>query len=302
MAKPTLLILAAGIGSRYGSLKQLDKLGPNGETIIDYSVFDAKRAGFGKVVFVIRKSIENEFKETLMQKLSKHIEVDYVLQELENIPAGAEVHPEREKPWGTGHAVLMAKNAIKEPFAVINADDFYGADAFRVLYSHLHKAQEGEYAMVGYQLQNTLSEHGTVSRGVCSTNENMILQNVTERTKIARSGNKVTYLDEQGIAVELHPQTIVSMNCWGFTNGFFKHLEEAFNTFILENAHTLKSEFFIPTVVNNLVISGQATVKVLQSSAKWFGVTYREDREIAVKQLEGLKSEGDYQEMFTETD
>jgi choline kinase len=224
------------------------------------------------------------------------------LQELENIPDGVEVHPERVKPWGTGHAVLMAKNAVKEPFAVINADDFYGADAFRVLYNHLNQAQEGQYAMVGYQLQNTLSEHGTVSRGVCTTNENMILQNVTERTKIARNGNKITYLDENGTAVELHPQIIVSMNCWGFTNGFFKHLEEAFNAFISENARTLNSEFYIPTVVNNLVISGQATVKVLQSSAKWFGVTYREDRENAVKQLEELTSEGNYQDMFAETD
>jgi UTP-glucose-1-phosphate uridylyltransferase len=302
MAKPTLLILAAGIGSRYGSLKQLDKLGPNGETIIDYSVFDAKKAGFGKVVFVIRKSIENEFKETLLQKFSKHIEVDYVLQELENIPDGVVVHPERVKPWGTGHAVLMAKNAIKEPFAVINADDFYGTDAFLVLCDHLQQAQEGQYAMVGYQLQNTLSEHGTVSRGVCTTNESLILQNVTERTSISGIGSKITFLDEDSNAIELHPQAIVSMNCWGFTNGFFKHLEKAFNAFIHENARTLKSEFYIPTVVNNLVISGEATVKVLQSSAKWFGVTYREDRENAVKQLKELTLAGNYQEMFTETE
>ena len=185
---------------------------------------------------------------------------------------------------------------------MINADDFYGADAFRVLSKHLEQAQEGQYAMVGYQLQNTLSEHGTVSRGVCTTNENMILQNVTERTSISGSGSKITFLDEDSNAIELHPQAIVSMNCWGFTNGFFKHLEEAFNTFILENAHTLKSEFYIPTVVNNLVISEQATVKVLQSSAKWFGVTYREDRENAMKQLKELTSGGIYKEMFTETE
>lgn len=302
MSQPSLLILAAGIGSRYGSLKQLDKLGPNGETIIDYSVFDAKRAGFGKVVFVIRKSIESEFKETLMQKLNKHIEVDYVLQELKSIPAGAEVHPERIKPWGTGHAVLMAKDTIKEPFAVINADDFYGADAFRVLYSHLQQAEEGQYCMVGYQLQNTLSEHGTVSRGVCTNNENNILQNVTERTKIARSGNKITYLDDNGNTEELHPETIVSMNCWGFTNGFFDHLEKAFNSFIMNNARTLKSEFYIPTVVNKLLNSGKVSVKVLHSSAKWFGVTYLEDRDNAVKQLEELTSGGNYQDMFNEAD
>lgn len=296
MAQPTLLILAAGIGSRYGSLKQLDKLGPGGETIIDYSVFDAKRAGFGKVVFVIRKSIEKEFRETLMQKLAAHIEVDYVLQEIEKIPPGIAVHPDREKPWGTGHAVLMAHEAIHEPFAVINADDFYGADAFRVLYDYLSQATEGQYSMVGYKLQNTLSEHGTVSRGVCECDDQMLLKGVTERTKIARRDDAIFYLGDAGHDIELHPETIVSMNCWGFTNGFFKHLERDFDVFIRQNANTLKGEFYIPTVVNNLLDSGQATVKVLQSSARWFGVTYREDRDHAVNQLLELVRLGEYPE------
>ncbi|MBE0662004.1 MAG: NTP transferase domain-containing protein [Bacteroidales bacterium] len=294
MTKPTLLILAAGIGSRYGSLKQLDKLGPGGETIIDYSVFDAKRAGFGKVVFVIRQSMEQEFQETLMKKLSAHIAVDYVLQEIEKVPEGIKVHPERVKPWGTGHAILMAKDVVKEPFAVINADDFYGADAFHVLCDHLKIASEGNYAMVGYQLENTLSENGTVSRGICESDDNLELQSITERTKIAGNGSTINYVDDEGIAHILDPKTIVSMNCWGFTPGFFSHLQTSFDDFIQHNAQTLKGEFYIPVVVNDLIKSNQAIVKVLQSSAKWFGVTYREDREYAVQQLQQLTSQGVY--------
>jgi UTP-glucose-1-phosphate uridylyltransferase len=296
MTKPTLLILAAGIGSRYGSLKQLDQLGPSGETIIDYSVFDAIRSGFGKIVFVIRKSIEKEFRETLMKKLSNFVEVDYVLQEIENIPRGIAVHPERIRPWGTGHAVLMAKEAIREPFAVINADDFYGADAFRVLNEHLTQAGAGEYSMVGYQLKNTLSEHGTVSRGVCVSDENMHLVDITERTGIAQNESVIFFQDENDQAVELDPETIVSMNCWGFTTDFFLHLGKGFNEFITANAQTLRGEFYIPSMVNQLIQSRQAKVKVLRSSAKWFGVTYREDRENAVMQLQTLVESGVYPE------
>jgi UTP-glucose-1-phosphate uridylyltransferase len=294
MTKPTLLILAAGIGSRYGSLKQLDQLGPQGETIIDYSVYDALRAGFGKVVFVIRKSIEEEFKSSLMQKLSRYIEVDYVLQEIENIPAGIKIHPERIKPWGTGHAVLMAKDAINEPFAVINADDFYGADAFRVLNTYLLNAGLGQYAMVGYELQNTLSEHGYVSRGVCETNAESLLTRVTERTKIARYPQGIMYEGENAEPKLLDSEAIVSMNCWGFTPDFFRHLEADFDTFIRENASKLKGEFYIPSVVNDLINSGEASVKVLRSGASWFGVTYREDREYAVSQLAALTDSGEY--------
>lgn len=296
MTKPTLLILAAGIGSRYGSLKQLDRLGPGGETIIDYSVYDALRAGFGKVVFVIRKSIEQEFRETLMQKLAAFIEVDYVLQELENIPQGTTVHPDRVKPWGTGHAVLMAKDAINEPFAVINADDFYGADAFRVLQQHLQNAAEGHYAMVGYRLENTLSEFGTVSRGVCQTGEKNLLSGVTEHTRIARKENNVVYTDDKGSEQFLDPKTIVSMNCWGFTSGFFQHLAKGFDAFIKDHAQTLKGEYYIPAVVNELINSGEASVKVLESAAKWFGVTYREDRRHAVERLRQLVNQGVYPE------
>lgn len=296
MTNPTLLILAAGIGSRYGSLKQLDRLGPGGETIIDYSVYDALRAGFGKVVFVIRKSIEQEFRETLMQKLAAFIEVDYVLQELENIPPGISIHPERIKPWGTGHAVLMAKDAIKEPFAVINADDFYGADAFRVLQQHLRNADEGHYAMVGYRLENTLSEFGTVSRGVCKTGNDMLLSGVTEHTKIARKADTVVFTDNEQKERFLDPKSIVSMNCWGFTPGFFVHLENRFDAFISDHAQTLKGEFYIPAVVNELISSGQASVKVLESAAKWFGVTYRDDRQFAVERLQQLVNQGVYPE------
>lgn len=294
MTKPTLLILAAGIGSRYGSLKQLDKLGPSGETIIDYSVFDAKRAGFGKVVFVIRQSIEKEFRETLMKQLASHITVGYVLQELDKVPEGIKIHPERVKPWGTGHAILMAKEVIKEPFAVINADDFYSADAFHALFKHLKYASEGNYAMVGYHLENTLSENGTVSRGVCESDENFDLVSITERTRIAGDGKQINFVDEEGSAHVLAPKTIVSMNCWGFTPGFFSHLQASFDDFIKHNAQTLKGEFYIPVVVNNIIKSNQVIVKILQSSAKWFGVTYREDREYAVQQLQQLTSQGVY--------
>lgn len=288
MEKPTLLVLAAGIGSRYGSLKQLDSLGPNGETIIDYSVFDAIRAGFGKVVFVIRHHFENEFRDVLLNRFSGRIAVDYVFQEIENIPAGISIHPDRQKPWGTGHAVLMAKEIIHEPFAVINADDFYGADAFRVMAAFLHKASGSNYAMVGYRLENTLSEFGSVSRGVCEIEADYLIR-IDERINITRNeGDTIAYLNENGVAVTLQPGTVVSMNFWGFTPDFFRQLQNSFDEFIVSNAQTLKSEFYIPTVVNQLVNQGAASVKVLKSSAEWFGVTYREDRESAVSHIQKL--------------
>lgn len=286
--KPTLIILAAGIGSRYGSLKQLDKLGPEGETIIDYSVYDAIQAGFGKIVFVIRKSIEHEFVDKQINKLARHADVHYVLQELESIPEGIAISPDRVKPWGTGHAVLMAKNLVKEPFAVINADDFYGAEAYSDLHSHLIKACESEYAMVGYQLRNTLSEHGSVSRGICETNDEHLLTGVTERTKITQEENRIIYSGNDGTRTSLSPDCIVSMNFWGFTTGFFQHLETGFNEFIAKNAQTTSGEYFIPTLVNNLISEGKASVKVLKSRAKWFGVTYIEDRDYAIRRLEEL--------------
>lgn len=292
--KPSLIILAAGIGSRYGSLKQLDKLGPEGETIIDYSVYDAIRAGFGKIVFVIRKSIEREFVENQINKLVKYVDVNYVLQELEFIPNNVAFHPERTKPWGTGHAVLMARDVVNEPFAVINADDFYGAEAFLVLHSHLVAGKEGEYAMVGYHLKNTLSEHGSVSRGICETNDKSLLTKVTERTRITPRLDKIFYTNDDGIEEELDSESIVSMNFWGFTPDFFHHLEAGFNEFIHNNSLNLKAEYFIPTVVNDLINSGKASVRVLKSQAEWFGVTYIEDREIAISRLEELTNQNKY--------
>ena len=297
--KPTLLILAAGMGSRYGGLKQLDKLGPNGETIIDYSIYDAKRAGFGKVVFVIRKDIEEEFKEVIISRLSGKIEVDYCLQELEYLPAGFELPAERKKPWGTGHAILMAADKIKEPFGVINADDFYGADAFKVLaefFAGLKSENENLYAMVGYDVANTLSDFGSVSRGVCLENEENYLVSVTERTHIDRSHNGIAYQDEKGDLVFLTPKTIVSMNFWGFTTQIFKQLSERFTGFLNENIHNPKSEFYIPSVVNDLIETKETSAKVLHSSAQWFGVTYREDRELAVSKIKQLVEEGVYPE------
>jgi len=295
--KPTLLVLAAGMGSRYGGLKQLDKLGPDGETIIDYSIYDAKRAGFGKVVFVIRKDIEEEFKEVIISRLTGKIEVDYCLQELEYLPEGFELPADRKKPWGTGHAILMAADKIHEPFGVINADDFYGADAFKVLaefFATLKTGNENVYSMVGYDVANTLSDFGSVSRGVCLENDENYLLSVTERTQIERSHNGIAYKDEAGDLVFLIPQTVVSMNFWGFTPQIFKQLSDRFTGFLKNNIQNPKSEFFIPSVVNELIEEKETSVKVLHSSARWFGVTYREDRELAVSKIKQLVEEGIY--------
>jgi dTDP-glucose pyrophosphorylase len=294
--KPTLLILAAGLGSRYGGLKQLDKLGPNGETIIDYSIYDAIRAGFGKVIFVIRRDIEADFKEVIISKLSGKIEVDYCLQELEFLPEGFELPEERKKPWGTAHAVLMAADKINEPFGVINADDFYGADAFKVLsnfFAELESDDQNLYSMVGYHVCNTLSDFGTVSRGVCAENEQHYLVSVTERTAIERDEKGIAY-KENGELVYIPDETIVSMNFWGFTPIIFKKLKDGFTVFLKENINNPKSEFFIPSVVNRLIETKETDVKVLRSSARWFGVTYREDRELAVSKIQELVKEGVY--------
>jgi UTP-glucose-1-phosphate uridylyltransferase len=297
--KPTLLVLAAGMGSRYGGLKQLDKLGPNGETIIDFSIYDAIRAGFGKIVFVIRKDIEEEFKEVIISRLSDKVEVDYCLQELEYLPKGFKLPADRTKPWGTGHAILMAADKIHEPFGVINADDFYGADAFKVLaefFATLKTGNENIYSMVGYDVANTLSDFGSVSRGVCLEDDENNLLSVTERTQIERSHNGIAYKDETGDLVFLIPQTIVSMNFWGFTPQIFKQLSNRFVGFLENNIQNPKSEFFIPSVVNELIEAKETSVKVLHSNARWFGVTYREDRELAVSKIKHLVEEGIYPE------
>jgi len=295
--KPTLLVLAAGMGSRYGSLKQIDPVGPSGETIIDYSIFDAIRAGFGKVVFIIRKSFEQDFKDIFISKLQPHISVEYVFQEIENIPEGLTISPERTKPWGTAHAILMAKDVIKEPFAVINGDDFYGSGAFQTMADYLVSLtpdQQNQYSLVGYQVGNTMSENGTVSRGVCLADEQSFLASVTERTNIQYTHGGIAYTDSDNEFVFLKPETLVSMNFWGFTPEYFRQTEPMFVDFIKENNDSLKAEFYIPSAVDSLVSSKKAKVKVLKSNAKWFGVTYKEDKPLVIEKLAQLIKSGVY--------
>ena len=297
--KPTLFLLAAGMGSRYGGLKQLDGLGPNGETIMDYSIYDAIKAGFGKIVFVIRKDFEKEFKEKVLSKYEGHIPAELVFQSLDALPEGYAVPEGREKPWGTNHAVMMAKDVIKEPFCVINCDDFYNRDSFMVIgkfLSELPENSKNAYAMVGFRVGNTLSENGTVARGVCSTDENGLLTTVVERTEIMRVEGKVSYKDEEGQWVAIEDNTPVSMNMWGFSPDYFDYSEEYFKDFLADekNRTNLKAEFFIPLMVNKLVNDKTATVKVLDTTSKWFGVTYSADREGTVERIQSLVNEGVY--------
>jgi UTP-glucose-1-phosphate uridylyltransferase len=295
--KPTLLVLAAGMGSRYGSLKQIDPVGPSAETIIDYSIYDAIRAGFGKVVFIIRKSFEQDFKDIFISKLHPYIPVEYVFQEIDNIPAGLKISPERTKPWGTAHAILMAKDIIHEPFAVINGDDFYGSDAFKTMADYLGSLtadQQTQYSLVGYQVGNTMSEHGTVSRGICTADENENLISVTERTNIQYTRGGIAYQDADGTFVFLKPETLVSMNFWGFTPDYFKQTEPIFSDFVKANIDSLKAEFYIPTAIDNLINSSGASVKVLRSNARWFGVTYKEDKPLVIEKLAQLIKAGVY--------
>lgn len=293
--KPTLLILAAGVGSRYGSLKQIDQLGPSGEKIIDYSVYDARRSGFGKVVFVIRKEFEKEFNEIFITRLSKYIDVDYVFQELDNLPEGLKCPVGRTKPWGTAHAVLVAEPKIKEPFAVINADDFYGLEAFQGGSDFLSGGGgESEFCMMGYMLENTLSEHGFVSRGECVTDYNNYLKKVTERTQIAKQKDGIYYKNDDNELILLPANTVVSMNYWGFRPLIFNHIKRLFTDFITKNIDNLKSEFYIPTAIDEMIKNKTCSVKVLNSSAKWFGVTYKEDKPLVVKKLEDYVKKGLY--------
>lgn len=297
---PTLIVMAAGIGSRYGGLKQVDPIGPNGEIVIDYAVFDALRAGFGKVVFLIRKDIEEIFRERVGSTIEKQVQTVYVFQELDNLPPGFSVPPERKKPWGTGHAVLSCKDAVHEPFAVINADDFYGPGAFQALADYLRQAQDQEsgpydYSMAGYDLENTLSEHGTVSRGVCEVTPDGYLAQVRERTKIKRFGDEVKYTENGEDWVTLPAHSTVSMNMWGFTPSFFKELEQIFPRFLKANVETMsKVEFYLPFVVNQLLNEQKARVKVLPVQEKWFGVTYPEDRASVQEAIRGLVRQGVY--------
>ena len=299
--KPTLLLLAAGMGSRYGGLKQLDGLGPNGETIMDYSIYDAIQAGFGKIVWVIRKDFEQDFREKILSKYEGHVPCELVFQGIDSLPEGFSVPESREKPWGTNHAVLMAMSAIKEPFCVINCDDFYNRDCFKVIGKFLSELPEGSkntYAMVGFRVGNTLSENGTVARGICSKDENGNLTTVVERTEIERHGSEIQYKDEQGEWVTVDDNTPVSMNVWGFTPDYFEYSEAYFREFLSDpkNMQNLKSEYFIPLMVNKLINDKTATVKVLDTTSKWFGVTYSADRPSVVAKIQSLVDEGVYPE------
>ena len=298
MTNPTLLILAAGMGSRYGGLKQLDPMGPNGETVLDYSVFDALRAGFGKVVFVIRRDFEDEFKQKVGSRFTHKVPVEYAFQSLTDLPAGFSVPEGRVKPWGTTHAVLAAEQVIHEPFAMINADDFYGHDAFAKLATDLRKprppgAAVKNYSMVGFQLRNTLSEHGSVARGVC-TSRNGKLASVTEMTKIVKTANGARNEEDAAQPIELTGHELVSMNFWGFTPELFPQLREAFVDFLKQHGAEQKSECYVPKVVDLLIKAGKAEVEVLETSSSWFGVTYPEDKPIVVNSIKVLTDAGEY--------
>jgi dTDP-glucose pyrophosphorylase len=293
MKSPTLLVLAAGLGSRYGGLKQIDPVGPDGETIIDYSIYDALRAGFGKIVFIIRRDIEEAFKATVGSRFEKHAAVEYVFQELDALPPGFTVPAGRTKPWGTTHAVLMASDAIHEPFAVINADDFYGAESYRVLAQHLLSGSD-DYAMVGFVLRNTLSEFGAVSRGVCQVDGNSMLERVVEMTSIVRDGDSAVNTDATGLQTRLTGNEAVSMNMWGFTAKVFAQLKQQFQAFLERNHAEMRAECYLPTAINELVVSGEARVRVLRSQDSWFGVTNREDRPRVVDSIGQLIRDGSY--------
>jgi len=300
--KPTLLILAAGMGSRYGGLKQIDRLGPSGETITDYSIFDAIRANFGKVVFVIRKDTEADFRE-IFGRYSSKIEIDFAYQELDKLPAGYSVPADRVKPWGTGHAVLVARDKINEPFVVVNADDFYGAGAYATVAKHLSKPipTEDLYSMVGFVLENTLSEFGHVSRGVCDVDANGYLKKITERTQIQRKDGGIAFRDADESWHSLTGNEIVSMNFWGFPQSFFNELQGKFEAFIATAINNPKAEFYLPFAVDELIAEGKAKVNVLTSPDSWFGVTYREDRDSTVAKIAELVKEGKYPKSIFES-
>lgn len=297
MNSVTLLVLAAGMGSRYGGLKQLDSVGPNGETVIDYSVFDAIRAGFNKVVFIIREDFKEEFKLSIGEKFQDRIEVEYAFQKLDELPPGYTIPNDRTKPWGTGHAILSAMQTVRDPFAVINADDFYGQLAYQKIYNYLSEtpvdALPANYCMVGYPLKNTLSEHGSVSRGICSVSEDDKLNSVRELTHIVKKHSEI-FNEVNGEKESLTGDEVVSMNMWGFSPQVFIQLERLFSEFLKENLNVLSSEFYIPFAVDNLIQSGTATVEVLETTEKWFGVTYQEDKMQVQKAILSLIQHGDY--------
>ena len=287
------------MGSRYGGLKQLDGVGPNGQTIMDYSIYDAIKAGFGKICFVIRKDFEQDFREKVLSKYEGHVPVAGVFQAIDKLPEGYTCPEDRAKPWGTNHAVLMGKEAISEPFAVINADDFYGRNAFEVIAAELSREHDrkGDYCMVGFRVGNTMTENGSVARGVCSTSEEGLLTGVVERTAISYDEeHRIVFTDENGQVQTLTPETPVSMNLWGFTPDYFDYSEREFKKFLDKDINTPKSEFFIPLCIDALIQNGEATVKVLDTDSKWFGVTYAADRPGVVEKLAALHADGTYPE------
>lgn len=300
MKKPVLVIMAAGMGSRYGGLKQMDPVDNEGHKIIDFSIYDAKRAGFEKVIFVIKKELEKDFRELVGNPISKHMEVEYVFQSLDNIPEGLSIPEGRVKPWGTGHAVLSCYDVIDGPFAVINADDYYGASAFQMIYDFLSEARDDSYyryTMVGYRLKNTVTDNGYVSRGVCDTDSNQMLQGIVERTRIEKHEDGIAYSEDGGNTWNpLSEETIVSMNMWGFTVSILDELKKRFELFMNEEVRNNpeKAEYFLPSVVDQLLSAKKALVKVLNSEDKWYGVTYKEDKEGVVKAIASMKASGIY--------
>ena len=295
--KPTLLILAGGMGNRYGGLKQIDRVGPNGEILLDYAVYDALGAGFGKIVFVIRHYFEDAFRKTIGSKYNGLAETVYAYQELDSYVADFEVPSGRSKPWGTGHAVIVAKDAINEPFAVINADDFYGAESFKSITTYLGRpGPDDEYYMIGYRLRNTLSEYGQLCRGVCQCDENCLLRSIVERKGVKRSGNLICYLDETGQERPLTGNEVVSMNLWGFKPPIFGHFQRLFNDFLKEHDTALDWEFFIPSAINDLIVLGEIRVRVLSTPADWFGLTYQRDKAIVSAAIRKLIEQGRYPE------
>lgn len=299
MSKATLIVMAAGMGSRYGGLKQIDPLGPNGEIILDYSVYDAIKAGFDKVIFVIKHEIEEDFKKIMEGKFENLIDIEYAFQNIDNLPAGFSVPEGRVKPWGTGHAVLSCKDMIDGPFAVINADDFYGRETFKLIYDELTKnKQENDkyhFCMVGFRIENTLTENGTVARGVCQTDGEGYLTDIVERTKIAKCEDKIMFTEDEQNWIHIPEGTTVSMNCWGFSPDMMKELESRFSLFLEKNRdNMLKCEYFLPFVVDDLLKENKADVKVLSTNEKWYGVTYKADRDVVVNALKEKSQRGEY--------
>ena len=306
MKKPVLVIMAAAMGSRYGGLKQIDPVDEEGHIIMDFSIYDAKRAGFEKVVFIIKRENEDDFKEAVGRRIEKVMEVAYVFQELSNIPDGFEIPQGRIKPWGTAHAVLSAIDEIDGPFAVINADDYYGRHAFQAIYDYLTTHEDDEkyrYTMVGYRLKNTVTDNGHVARGVCGLNADKELVNVTERTRIEKRNGGIEYSENDGKTwTKIDGDTLVSMNMWGFTHSILEEIRDGFPAFLESGLkeNPLKCEYFLPAVVSTLLEEGRATVKVLESEDKWYGVTYKEDKPVVVAAVQELKDKGLYPQRLWE--